>query len=173
MDGRLGGIVVKPDQFMLVSVVIGLILLPVFEKFVYPYFEKIAHPITVLRRLGLGCAMVIIAFIMSGILELQLEVYTIFTKCCFIFACPALLDYCNVSLNISSAENIRQDSKCMAHAFEFRQHAGLPNSVQLYQSWNRQHNNFTVELHDALQFGRTETLKHKRKSSELSLYCKT
>ena len=77
MDGRVGDIVIKPDQFYFISTLMVMILLPIFERFVYPTFEKCGFSITLLRRLGIGCFLAAIGFSMSGILELQIEVLLI------------------------------------------------------------------------------------------------
>ena len=88
MDGRIGSIDIKPDQLQLVNALMILALLPIFESFVYPTFKKCGLPLTLIQRMSIGCFLLSGAFIMSGIVELQLEV---------IFCLPVNINkYCSI-----------------------------------------------------------------------------
>ena len=73
MDGVLGSIAIKPDQIQIANPVMILLLVPLFESVIYPMIQK-CFDFTPLRRIGVGMVLVGFSFIISGILELQLEV---------------------------------------------------------------------------------------------------
>ena len=73
MDGDLGSVVVKPDQMQIVNPLLILILVPIFETLIYPCFKK-SGLLTPLRRIGAGLVLCGLSFVVSGFLELALEV---------------------------------------------------------------------------------------------------
>lgn len=73
MDGTLGAITIKPDQLQIVNPLLILALVPVFESVIYPCFKKCGL-LTPLQRIGAGGLLAGLAFVVSGIVELQLEV---------------------------------------------------------------------------------------------------
>ena len=73
MDGTLGATTIKPDQLQIVNPLLILALVPVFESVIYPCFKKCGL-LTPLQRIGAGGLLAGLAFVISGIVELQLEV---------------------------------------------------------------------------------------------------
>ncbi|CAG7723351.1 unnamed protein product [Allacma fusca] len=72
MNGDLGGFVLKPDQFQVVNPVLILAMIPVFDQGVYPLLAKVGILKKPLQRLTVGGVFAAIAFIISGLVELQL-----------------------------------------------------------------------------------------------------
>jgi solute carrier family 15 oligopeptide transporter 1 len=73
MTGDLGGWSLKPDQMQVANPLLILIFIPVFETVLYPLLAKcnIKRP---LQKLWLGGILAAVAFVISAIVELQLEV---------------------------------------------------------------------------------------------------
>ena len=78
MNGEFGegGYAFKADQMQIVNPLLILLLVPLFESVVYPAFAKCIN-ITPLRKMTTGGILAGVAFVISAIVELQLEV-TIF-----------------------------------------------------------------------------------------------
>ncbi|CAD7089903.1 unnamed protein product [Hermetia illucens] len=72
MVGDIGGYQIKPDQMQVVNPLLILAFIPVFDYGIYPMLEKIGikRP---LQKLTLGGLLAALAFILSGIVELNLE----------------------------------------------------------------------------------------------------
>lgn len=72
MDPELGSIEVKPDQMQLVNPLLILLFIPLYDVLFYPLLSKIGirRP---LQKLTLGGIFGGIAFLLSGIVELELE----------------------------------------------------------------------------------------------------
>lgn len=72
MDPELGAIEVKPDQMQLVNPLLILLFIPLYDVLFYPLLSKIGirRP---LQKLTLGGIFGGIAFLLSGIVELELE----------------------------------------------------------------------------------------------------
>jgi dipeptide/tripeptide permease len=75
MNGDLGGVVIKPDQMQIVNPLLILILVPIFETVIYPCFKK-SGLLTPLRRIGCGLVLCGLSFVVSGFVEIALEVIT-------------------------------------------------------------------------------------------------
>ncbi len=73
MDGSLNVTTIKPDQLQIFNPLLVLILVPVFESLIYPCFERCGL-LTPLQRIGAGGVLAGLAFVFSGIVELNLEV---------------------------------------------------------------------------------------------------
>ncbi|XP_047115520.1 solute carrier family 15 member 1 isoform X1 [Schistocerca piceifrons] len=73
MTGELGSWSLKPDQMQVVNPVLILVFIPVFEAGIYPLFEKCNLLKKPLQRIGVGGVLAAISFIISAIVELQLE----------------------------------------------------------------------------------------------------
>jgi solute carrier family 15 oligopeptide transporter 1 len=73
MTGVLGSWSLKPDQLQVVNPLLILIFIPLFETLLYPLLAKcnIKRP---LQKLGIGGVLAAVAFVISAIVELQLEV---------------------------------------------------------------------------------------------------
>ena len=71
MDGTVGSITIKPDQMLIVGPFIILIMAPILDFVIYPFFGE---KLTPLRKMGFGGFLAALAFILAGIVELQVEV---------------------------------------------------------------------------------------------------
>lgn len=72
MNGDVGFYKIKPDQMVVFNSILVLVLIPIFDRFLYPFLEKIGIK-SMLHRMMLGFLCTIIAFIISAILEVQVE----------------------------------------------------------------------------------------------------
>ncbi|EYC03736.1 hypothetical protein Y032_0092g2595 [Ancylostoma ceylanicum] len=72
LDGRIGWITVLPEQINILNPLIVIIMVPVFEAFIYPMARKICH-VTPLRKMALGGLLTATAFIMAGLLQLEVN----------------------------------------------------------------------------------------------------
>lgn len=73
MDGRLpGGLTIKPDQMQVVNPVLIIAFIPLWDACVYPLLARIGlrRP---LQKLAVGMVLVAVSFVMSALLEQQLE----------------------------------------------------------------------------------------------------
>lgn len=72
MDGTLGGIIVKPDQMQVINPFLILVFIPLYDVLFYPLLAKcgIRRP---LQKLTMGGILAGISFLLSAIVELQLE----------------------------------------------------------------------------------------------------
>ncbi|GFG30408.1 hypothetical protein Cfor_05861 [Coptotermes formosanus] len=72
MTGELGSWALKPDQMQVVNPLLILIFIPVFETVVYPLLARcnIKRP---LQKLGIGGVLAAVAFVISAIVEIQLQ----------------------------------------------------------------------------------------------------
>lgn len=78
MDGSINGwFTVQPDQMQTINPVLCLIFIPIFESAIYPFFHKIRLIRTPLQKLSWGGILAAVAFLISGFLELQIEVISI------------------------------------------------------------------------------------------------
>ena len=74
MDGSLGEhFGIKTDQLQIANPLLILLLVPIFESAIYPLFNKCGL-MTPLQRMISGGVLAAVAFIISGIVELKLEV---------------------------------------------------------------------------------------------------
>uniref|UniRef100_A0A915DB71 Uncharacterized protein n=1 Tax=Ditylenchus dipsaci TaxID=166011 RepID=A0A915DB71_9BILA len=54
MNGRVGSLIIQPDQMVTVNSLLVIFLVPIFEVFVYPLVSKVSK-VTPLRKMGLAC----------------------------------------------------------------------------------------------------------------------
>ena len=74
MNGSLGGAgTLKPDQIQVLNPILILILLPTFDKLFYPLCAKFNFLKKPLQRMCLGGILCAVSFVVSGVLELQLQ----------------------------------------------------------------------------------------------------
>ena len=75
MDGGFGegSWTIKASQMTILNSIFILSFMPIFESFVYPCFSK-CNLLTSLQRIATGGICASLAFAISGIIELQLEV---------------------------------------------------------------------------------------------------
>nr|CAD7438468.1 unnamed protein product [Timema bartmani] len=73
MNGVIGSWILKPDQMQVINPLLILAFIPIFETGIYPLFAKCNLLIRPLQRMGVGGILAAVAFILSAIVELQLE----------------------------------------------------------------------------------------------------
>lgn len=73
MDGQIGSFVLLPDQLQAINPLLIMIFIPIFETFIYPAFDKIHFINTPLKKLVVGGFLASVAFIVAGVVELQIE----------------------------------------------------------------------------------------------------
>ncbi|XP_059050776.1 peptide transporter family 1-like [Achroia grisella] len=73
LDGRFGFLTVKPDQMQVLNPIFVLILIPVTQKYIYPFLEKRNILKNPLHKLTLGGILAGVAFIVSGLVEIYIS----------------------------------------------------------------------------------------------------
>ncbi|XP_012287395.1 peptide transporter family 1 [Orussus abietinus] len=73
MNGQMGDFVLKPDQMQMANPLLILIFIPIFESCLYPVCAKIHFINTPLRKMTVGGLLAGLAFVVSALVELQLE----------------------------------------------------------------------------------------------------
>ena len=63
----------QPEQLNVVNPIEILVLVPLFEKMIYPFLESRSFRITHVRRMAVGMFLTSISFVVSGILESAIE----------------------------------------------------------------------------------------------------
>jgi dipeptide/tripeptide permease len=69
MDGKVGSFEIKADQMQIFNSVFILILLPVFEKWIYPRMTGVKQ----LHRMAIGMLLAALAFVVAGLLEMAID----------------------------------------------------------------------------------------------------
>ncbi|CAJ0594342.1 unnamed protein product [Cylicocyclus nassatus] len=72
LDGRIGWISVLPEQINILNPLIVIIMVPIFEAFIYPAARKVLR-VTPLRKMAVGGLLTAAAFIMAGLLQLEVN----------------------------------------------------------------------------------------------------
>ncbi|XP_047496619.1 solute carrier family 15 member 2-like isoform X2 [Penaeus chinensis] len=105
MSGDIGGWTIKPDQMQVINPFFILMLIPIFDSFVYPLLAKCNILTKPLSRIFAGGVLAGVAFLISGFLELRLEttypvpVKSLETRLSFINGLP-----CDVTLGLPFEE---------------------------------------------------------------------
>ncbi|XP_050351962.1 peptide transporter family 1-like isoform X2 [Nymphalis io] len=73
MDGRLGFVTIKPDQLQVLGPICILIIIPLSQKYIYPYLEKRNILTNPLHKLTLGGVLAGVAFIASALVEIYIK----------------------------------------------------------------------------------------------------
>jgi len=73
MDGTLGSVNIIPDQMQFVNPLLILILVPIFDRLIYPCLAKWKILVKPLQRMTTGLYIAAVAFCISGILELSIQ----------------------------------------------------------------------------------------------------
>ena len=73
MDGKVGNIMILPDQMQLINAALILMFIPLFDKVIYPTLTKHNLLTTPLQRIVTGGLLLASSFIISGMVELELE----------------------------------------------------------------------------------------------------
>lgn len=76
MDGRIGPITILPDQMNIFNSLSVLITILLFEAWVYPAVNKV-FTLTPLRKIAIGGILTGVAFVMSGLLQVNWKLITI------------------------------------------------------------------------------------------------
>lgn len=76
MDGSLGSAAIKPDQVGIINPLLIIAITPLFNTVVYPVLKKCGIR-TALQKIGIGGVLIGVAFVISGLVELELEVLRI------------------------------------------------------------------------------------------------
>ena len=75
MDGNFFGVLtLEPDNIQVANAALILIMIPIFNYAVYPLLGKFNLLTTSLQRVGLGFFFAALAFGVSGLVDLELEV---------------------------------------------------------------------------------------------------
>lgn len=74
MNGQIGSFTIKPDQMQTLNPLFCLILIPLFDKVIYPAFAKYNLLKRPLKRIFFGGLLAACAFIISGTVEIALQV---------------------------------------------------------------------------------------------------
>lgn len=75
MNGEIGNFVLQPDQMQVVNPLLVLTFIPLFEICIYPLLNKIGLR-TPLRKLTIGGLLASLSFVVSALVELELEVHS-------------------------------------------------------------------------------------------------
>ncbi|XP_077302119.1 peptide transporter family 1-like [Arctopsyche grandis] len=73
MNGDLGGFILKPDQMQVVNPLLILIFIPLFEVAIYPALKWCKIIRKPLHKMILGGMLAAVAFIISAVVEIELE----------------------------------------------------------------------------------------------------
>lgn len=68
MDGRVGPLTILPDQMNTVNPLMIILLVPIFEAFIYPGLRKVCN-ITPLRKMAVGGLLASLAFLLAGLVQ--------------------------------------------------------------------------------------------------------
>lgn len=75
MNGELGYFTLKPDQMQVVNPLLILVFIPLFNGFLYPVFNKLRIINTPLKKLTFGGLLAAFSFLLSALVEFQIEVF--------------------------------------------------------------------------------------------------
>eukprot|EP00042_Codosiga_hollandica_P043993 m.426273 g.426273 ORF g.426273 m.426273 type:complete len:776 (+) comp56687_c0_seq2:1172-3499(+) len=63
----------EPDQMQSVNSIMVLMLIPIFDRWIYPAFTRLRIPQSPLQRMGYGMVLCAIAFFVSGIVQMKID----------------------------------------------------------------------------------------------------
>ncbi|EFO24287.2 POT family protein [Loa loa] len=72
MNGRVGPFMILPDQMNILNPLFVLITVPMFEAWVYPLVQRVCK-VTPLRKMATGGCLAALAFVMAGLLQLEVN----------------------------------------------------------------------------------------------------
>lgn len=72
-DSQIFGLHILPDQIQVISPMLSLILIPLFDKIIYPVLDKLGILENPLRRMVCGGCIAGLAFLSAGYVELNLQ----------------------------------------------------------------------------------------------------
>lgn len=68
MDGRVGSFTILPDQMNTFNAIMILLLVPIFEAFIYPTLQRFVT-VTPLRKMAMGGMLAAFSFFIAGFLQ--------------------------------------------------------------------------------------------------------
>ena len=72
MDGYWGTVKILPDQIQILNAFLILVLLPIFQKLIYPCINRCFY-MTHLRKMSAGQLVAVLAFVMSGFVQMAIQ----------------------------------------------------------------------------------------------------
>lgn len=72
MNGDLGWYTIKPDQMIVCNSFLAISMIPFLDKTIYPLLRKIGIK-TMLQRLIFGGVLIVVAVIISVVIEIEIE----------------------------------------------------------------------------------------------------
>ncbi len=73
LNGRIGSVTIKPDQFQAVNPILIVLFVPIFDFVVYPVLAKCGLFKLQLQRMSAGLFLTVVAFLVSAFLEHQMD----------------------------------------------------------------------------------------------------
>ncbi|KAG7211258.1 hypothetical protein KM043_010566 [Ampulex compressa] len=73
MDGQIGSFMMQPDQMQVMNPFLVVAFIPLFETCIYPLLAKVNLLNTPLKKLTVGGLLAALSFVLSALVELQLE----------------------------------------------------------------------------------------------------
>lgn len=72
MDGDIGFYTIKPDQMIIFNSLLGILMIPICDRVLYPLIAKIGLK-TNLHKMTIGGLLAVVAFAISGFVELEIS----------------------------------------------------------------------------------------------------
>lgn len=72
MNGSLGWYTIKPDQMIVFNSLFSLILVPIFDRLLYPLLAKVGFK-TPLQKMTGGLFFAAVSFVLAALLEMRIE----------------------------------------------------------------------------------------------------
>ncbi|KAL2622561.1 hypothetical protein R1flu_002766 [Riccia fluitans] len=69
----LGGFHIQPDQMQALNPVLVLIMIPIFDQLIYPFFENRGYSVKPIVRMWWGIVLSAVAFVVSGLLQIWMD----------------------------------------------------------------------------------------------------
>ena len=73
MDTTLFGISIHPDQVQIINPILILVLIPIFDKIIYPLVRLCRIRVTTLRKMTIGIFLAGVAFIISAVVQIEVD----------------------------------------------------------------------------------------------------
>ncbi|CAB4032363.1 solute carrier family 15 member 1-like isoform X1 [Paramuricea clavata] len=78
LDGHIGELLtVKPDQMQALNPIFILVLIPIFERIIYPILRKCGFALRPLQRMCIGMFLASVSFLLAAVLQLEIQATTI------------------------------------------------------------------------------------------------
>ena len=73
MDTTIFGLSIHPDQVQIINPILILLLIPIFDKIIYPLVRLCHIRVTTLRKMTIGIFLAGVAFIISAVVQIEVE----------------------------------------------------------------------------------------------------